>query len=518
MKRLIILTNVILKGITRAHAKRSLFNDPKNILIINLIIFALIFFPLYLFLSIKKIDLFLPKLFLNEVIVNIPFFMFIMFIFVGVLLIFEAGESIFNVETINWVPIKSYEYVLANVISTMYIYSFPSFMLLALIIPILIIFQLYPLILIFIFALLAAIFMALLFVEIIKIFLEISFTKLKKLKGKFILNLRLALVIIVSSSFIVFTNPSLIQNLLFNTKIMIELGWFLPFNWPSNSLKFYIEGNYFGTYLNILSTIFFCFSLLYVVSYLRSMYWVIEKPSIIIEKRQHKNILNIKMKQNTINVLVSKDFKAYTRKIELIKTYAPIFGLIILSFIISSSYLISLVIPTIIALILSTVAIGYEGKAIINLYYLPISYKEFYKSKLILIFIFSLFLSLITILNIYFILYLDLFKLLIIFYLIFLICFLASKIGLTIGLKYPKFEETRLSKMLSIKGAYLSLIVGGIFYIIAILMVWSILRLQNNSILFLILVFSLLYYFIYKIFEKINFNLSKKLLEDVSKI
>jgi hypothetical protein len=72
--------------------------------------------------------------------------------------------------------------------------------------------------------------------------------------------------------------------------------------------------------------------------------------------------------------------------------------------------------------------------------------------------------------------------------------------------------------MLSIKGAYLSLIVGGIFYIIAILMVWSILRLQNNSILFLILVFSLLYYFIYKIFEKINFNLSKKLLEDVSKI
>jgi hypothetical protein len=299
---------------------------------------------------------------------------------------------------------------------------------------------------------------------------------------------------------------------------MIELGWFLPFNWPSHSLKFYIEGNYFGTYLNILTTIFFCFSLLYAVSYLRNKYWVLEKPLIIIEKSYDKRIFDKKINQNKIYVLVSKDLKAYVRKIELIRTYAPIFGLIILSFIISSSYQISLIIPTIIALILSAATIGHEGRAIINLYYLPISYKEYYKSKLILILIFSLLLSLLTVLNIYFILYLDLFKLLIIFYFIFLICFLASKIGLTIGLKYPKFEETRLSKMLSIKGAYLSIIVGGIFYIIAILMMWSILRLQTNLILFLILVFTLLFYFIYKIFEKINLNLSKKLLEDVSKI
>ncbi|MDT7865055.1 MAG: hypothetical protein RQ922_04145, partial [Thermoproteota archaeon] len=174
--------------------------------------------------------------------------------------------------------------------------------------------------------------------------------------------------------------------------------------------------------------------------------------------------------------------------------------------------------PTIIALIISTTAIGYEGKTIINLYYLPISYKEYYKSKLILILIFSLFLSLLTILNIYFILYLDLFKLLIIYYFIFLICFLASKIGLTIGLKYPKFEETRLSKIISIKGAYLSIIIGGIIYIITVFLIRSILSLQTNLILFLILIFSSLFYFIYKIFEKINLNLSKKLLEDISKI
>jgi hypothetical protein len=518
VKKIIILTNVILKGITRAHTRRGLFNDPKIILIINLIIFALIFLPLYLALSVIKLDLSSLKSFLNELIVNVPFFIFIMFILVGILLIFEAGESIFNVETINWTPIKAYEYVLANVFSTMYIYSFPSFILLALIVPFLIKLQLYPFILIFIFALIAAKFMALLFVEIIKIFLEITFTKFKKFKGKFILNLRLVLVIIVSSLFIVFTNPSLIRKFLFDTKSMIELGWFLPFNWPSHSLKFYIEGNYFGTYLNILTTIFFCFSLLYAVSYLRNKYWVLEKPSIIIEKSYGKGIFDKKINQNKIYVLVSKDLKAYVRKIELIRTYAPIFGLIILSFIISSSYQISLIIPTIIALIISTTAIGYEGKTIINLYYLPISYKEYYKSKLILILIFSLFLSSLTILNIYFILYLDLFKLLIIYYFIFLICFLASKIGLTIGLKYPKFEETRLSKIISIKGAYLSIIIGGIIYIITVFLIRSILSLQTNLILFLILIFSSLFYFIYKIFEKINLNLSKKLLEDISKI
>ncbi|GEM_PF-1395342 len=519
MKKILLLTIVILKGITRKNSRKGLSSDPKIILFINLVIFLLIFSSVYLALSILKEEtLITARSALNELIINIPFFIFIMFILVGILLIFETGESIFDVETINWIPIKPYEYVVSSIISTMYIYSFPLFILTALIIPFLIKFQAFFLILIFILALLSSKFMALLFVEIIKIFLEASFSKIKRIKGKYLINFRLFLIIIISSIFIVITNPSLIQRFLFNTKNIIDITWFLPFNWPSTSLKFYIEENYIGALINILLTIIFCFSLLVLASFLRNKYWVLEKPSIIIEKRKKKDFLNKIMKESKISALIIKDLKAYVRKMELIRTYSPILGLVILSFFISSSYQISLIIPTIINLIISTAAIGYEGRSIINIYYLPISYNEYYKSKFIFIIFISFILSLITILNIYFILYLNLLYLFILFCFIFLISLLTSKIGLTIGLKYPKFEETKLSKMISLKGAYLSLIIGGIIYIFTIFLIRLILNLQINLILFLLLIFTLIFYLLYIVLNKINLNLSKKLLEDVSKI
>jgi len=44
------------------------------------------------------------------------------------------------------------------------------------------------------------------------------------------------------------------------------------------------------------------------------------------------------------------------------------------------------------------------------------------------------------------------------------------------------------------------------------------LNLQINLILFLLLIFTLIFYLLYIVLNKINLNLSKKLLEDVSKI
>jgi len=157
VKKILLLTIVILKGITRKNSRKGLSSDPKIILFINLVIFLLIFSSVYLALSILKEEtLITARSALNELIINIPFFIFIMFILVGILLIFETGESIFDVETINWIPIKPYEYVVSSIISTMYIYSFPLFILTALIIPFLIKFQAFFLILIFILALLSS--------------------------------------------------------------------------------------------------------------------------------------------------------------------------------------------------------------------------------------------------------------------------------------------------------------------------------------------------------------------------
>jgi ABC-2 type transport system permease protein len=183
--------------------------------------------------------------------------------------------------------------------------------------------------------------------------------------------------------------------------------WFVPFVWLSMTLYSFIEGLLLSGLAFLVLSVLFTAGLFYLALILNKRFGLYEPPAITISKGIYtpKTGFLSRLGFSSIEAaIIRKDFKAFTRRRELIPTFIlPIIILIIPimqsmgitsepfpATISSLVFALTSILPTaIMVLIMGSIMIGQEGQAVWRIYASPISPKRLVKSKYFFILFFT---------------------------------------------------------------------------------------------------------------------------------
>jgi len=223
-------------------------------------------------------------------------------------------------------------------------------------------------------------------------------------RGRFGIISRLALLTFIFVTIQLAFNPYILYYALSTIASSVDYAWFVPMVWPSvamvNRIRLEIPPM---VLFSTLSTIFA--SLMFeVASRLRKMYWCPPPMNIMIRSsadyRPTATTLS-KFGFSPLEVAIAlKELRSLVRRKDMARFIAvPIMMVIplILPMAFSSyeysggspGFFMMAFVPFVVTLMLSTIAIGQEGRAVVNIYILPISATEFIKGKLLLTWIIS---------------------------------------------------------------------------------------------------------------------------------
>jgi len=260
--------------------------------------------------------------------------------------------------------------------------------------------------------------------------------------------------------------------------------WYVPFVWVALAVSYIFSGLYLQAALFAFLSALFILALYFAAVYLNTRFGLYEPPAITLQKSgvytPKTGLLGKLGLSSAEAAIVRKDFRAFTRRREMISIFIVPIIMIVLPIMQSfsatgnttgaASSVGSFIFQSIIfflpasftALLLGEVMIGEEGQSVWRIYASPISPKSLVKSKTFFLVLFSTVILLISG-SIGIIFYHPTLMVSIAAFLEGFLSLLAVGIvALTIGLKGPDFSQTRRARMVRQEWSLIGLVVGAV--------------------------------------------------------
>ncbi len=431
---------------------------------------------------------------------SVPLFILSGIVTLGILYEVSVSAQFASADTVNFLPLTSSEYVLASTLSIAYVYSPFWILTIGAVLPLAARYGLLDAWLLMVLLSFLALLTGGIIVEMIRAAVNRVSSVFYRRGGRSIIFGRLAITVGVIAFFQLLVNPNFLFPVIGALTQGATEGWFLPFAWYLEGVLNLINGQTTQAFLFGAGSAVFTATLFVAAVQLRSRYWV---PSIVTVRVTNsiyapKRGIIGKLGFNQIEgAIVRKDFRSLLRRREMARFLAipvailvpimlPFFSptstgrLNLGQFIILPLY-IGLVLS---ALLLSMTSIGQEGRAVMNLYTLPMGAKEIVRAKASVSIIVTGLITTALMLLLVTLLHLQPGNSLIYYILIFPVLFEQSLFGLLIGTQFPDFSEGPRSRYVGIAGSLVGMLVGTILAIITLLPVIIYLVLAGGNFLF----------------------------------
>jgi len=472
------LATVLFKSYFRASrlGRRSLFANPRVLLVIDLVLFAVPFGLLAYALPLVPADL---RSSIQPVAVQalevLPVLLTAAVIVAGVL--FELGQSsgLASSEAVNWLPVSPSEYILASSVSTTFTYSPLFFLCLGITIPLAVNFGMLSTIPLFVSISFVAFLWGAVIVEVLRSAMNRISSSVYKKSGRAGVALRIIVVVILLVALQTAFNPYVLYVALSGIVSGISLVWFVPMIWPSVAIVSFIAADAFRATVFTLLTLIFTLLIFEGASMLRAKYWSPVPVSIAVSTStvyvpQGKSLLWL---DSIAFAVASKELRSLTRRREMTRFLAIPVMLVVASLLpvltsgantktsLSGVSLFLLAEASIILpIMLSSISIGQEGKSISNIYMLPISAKELANGKLSLSWLLSSIGILGIALLIQFLAPVAVLQFLAVLFAAFFNILIEGYVGLGAGSRYPNFTVGPRARYLTFTGFIIAFVIG----------------------------------------------------------
>jgi hypothetical protein len=260
-----------------------------------------------------------------------------------------------------------------------------------------------------------------------------------------------------------------------------SVAWFVPFIWLALTIGNIFNGLYLQGLLYTISSAFFIATLYYLAVVLNQRFGLYEPPAITLQKNgvytPKKGFLGKLGFSSVEAAIIRKDFRAFTRRREMVSVFIVPIVMIVLplsqSFGLSgsaassqSSFIFSAIIfllpATFMAMLLGEVMIGEEGQSVWRIYASPITPKTLVKSKTFFLTLFSTIILFISG-SVGIVFYNpNLPQTITAFLEGFFVLLAVGIVALTIGFKGPDFSQARRARMVRQEWSLIGLVVCGI--------------------------------------------------------
>lgn len=485
MNRAVVLSlaNVLFKSYFRASrpGKKNPFASPLAIVALDVAVFLAPLLLIWYVLPYVPEDLApLARSAAGQAMIGLPLIITSAFILTGILFELGQGGGLSSSEPVNWLPISPRGYVIASTLSVLTAYSFFLAFGLGATVPLALYYgfgEAVPSLVLL--SLIAASWGAVV-VEVIRSATNRVSTSVYRRSGKLGVAIRLALLILLLVAVQLAFNPYVLYMVLGGVAGGVGLFWFVPMVWPSVAIIDLLSSRIAEAALFGVGTLAFTYAIFELASRLRERYWSPAQTTIRVSSSTAylpagRSLFFLSPVEFAI---AAKEFRSFFRRRDMARFLAIPFILLVAVLlpvvvgqgnvrteVSSVGLLLSAEISFILPIMFSTIAFGQEGKAIANLYVLPISADQLIKGKLFP----SLLISIIAVLAATGLMQV-LSPLMPLEYLglvvaVMTVVTVESLFGLGVGSRYPDFTLGPRSRFVTMMGFFLAFFVGGIMAI-----------------------------------------------------
>jgi hypothetical protein len=404
-------------------------------------------------------------------------------ILAGILFELGQGAGVSSSEAVNWLPISPKEYVAASSLSTAAAYS-PLFAVSAgVTLPLSLEFDLFfPVWSVTVVLSILALLLGALIVEILRAAVNRVSSTVYRRSGKFAIISRIVLVVFLFAVVQMAFSPYIQFYVLEATASIVDLTWFIPMIWPSVAITNLVRLDIPATVTFSALSVAFILSIFFTASYLRQKYWSPTTVSIIIESSARyapktPSSLLTRLGFTPLEAAIAlKEFRALVRRRDLGRFIAvPV--VIVISLVLptvfstpdgdsgrSRPFYVAVMVPLvplIIPSMLSSISIGQEGKAVVNLLMLPIKATSFIKGKLVPPWIISIMASAGTVFVFQMLEPVPLPAMSATIGASILVVIVEGFVGLGVAVRYPDFSIAARGKYITFTGLLIGLAIGG---------------------------------------------------------
>ncbi len=410
----------------------------------------------------------------QQILIFLPSFFFTVPILYGVLFEFSQSSQAMSSDLVNWLPIRTSEYVVGSALSTIYIIS-PFLLIgmgatlgLALSFDWLELWY-YSVILCFI-----AVFTGGFVVEVVRGITNRVSSVFYRRGGRSAIFIRLVASVTVFVVFMLFYNVDFLIIILRNFVGGLDEAWFVPAFWPSLALVNFLAKDFIRMVTYTALSIGMVLAFLWAGLKVRERYWVPIPVSVKISTSEYAPKVGIlgRLGFNAAErAVIRKDLRSLVRRREMTRFLAiPIFMTVIMFISIYSSagtqssevYFLLMMGGVFFSFLVSLISIGQEGEAVWALYSSPITEKELVKAKVSTVLLPSLIITLFLVMLVTALIKLEASTLMVMLVLGFSLVIESTLIGLAIGARFPDFRVVPRSRYITIKGSITGfLAIGG---------------------------------------------------------
>ena len=479
------LASVLFKSYIRAgsrgRSQLGFLSQPRVMFLVDLIAFLAPFIGLFYGLQILPENiLILVGSLAVQAIISLPVLLTSAVIAAGIL--FELGQSagLSSSEAVNWLPITTREYVASSSLSILTVYS--PFLALSAGLTLSLSLQ-FGLIVVCIYSILLSVVAMILgafMVEMLKAVMNKVSSSVYGRSGTFGIISRLIILIVLFVLIQLAFNPYILYSFLGVVVSGVDLVWFIPMIWPSVALIDQLRSQFHLA--AIFSLLFFGFTAFTfeLASRLRLRYWAPIPVSIAMGRNAGYSPSAYRSSFPVLSPLEAaialKEFRALVRRRDMARFIAiPV--VLVISFFLpvmlsgdsysgrSPGLFLAAYVPFLLPLMLSTIVVGQEGKAIANILMLPIRAKDFIIGKLLPAWIISTLATFVSV---------GVFEIIaptgviqMAATIIAGLLTIASNgfLGLGIGVRHPDFTQGSRSRYVTMNGFLLGLLIGALMTI-----------------------------------------------------
>ncbi len=394
------LATVLFKSYFRASraGRRSTFSSPSSIAAIDLALFVPVFAGVWYIASSLTGDLRTALAVLTaQALISLPLLLTSAVILAGILFELGSASGLASSEAVNWLPVSPQEYVVASALSLMFAYTPMLALAFAVIVPLALAMGFSALVPSLLLLTAVSYFMGAVIVEAIRsVTNRISMTVSRKHSRLGALG-RIVIVIVFFVVLQVAFQPAFLYAALTVIVNGVSLVWFIPMVWPSMALAAQLSSDLVRSAAFLLLTVAFAAALFYLSSFLRARYWspipiTITVSSSPVYTPQGGSFAGL---DPTAYAIAMKDLRSLTRRKEMARFLAIPVMLVVVFFLptlyngygsnspaASVGMLLVGEVSTLLPIMLSSIALGQEGKSIANIYMLPITPSELTRGKI----------------------------------------------------------------------------------------------------------------------------------------
>jgi len=387
----------------------SLLNRPAAVLVVDVVAFLVSAgiagraIPFLLLSPIPGLSL---DAIAREVLVLLPAIIPPMVFVASLLFELNVSSRFAASDTLNWLPVSQAEYVTASSLAVSFIYSFLPAVILGATLPIAWNQGLFAGWLLASLLSLVTLFIGALLVEILRATLNRVSTSAMKMgrRGALIARLAISVGLIVVFQFLF--NPFILLGLLTALRSDSSGSYLIPFLWPSSAVRGFVYGGGPGYIVFVALTAGFAAFMTWAAVRVRSRFWSPYPASVTVSRGEYAPTMGALRGiglSAVVSAIIWKDIRSLTRRREMVPFLAIPFVMLVAFLIPQYANVGSaqrtppqlvgfplLILEGIFALIFSTVSVGQEGKAIANIYSLPVEPKEYLRAKTVVSLAFSL--------------------------------------------------------------------------------------------------------------------------------